>query len=131
MIPISDDESDKQPPVVDNDLQPADDHNVRFGFIIVGDNLDETVKPRYMRCDQYRTKSLHYFNSYALKDRIPLDHLQKSHETLHPHPGHVAASTILPSASDDAALKVCLVETSQLTCTMNISIGYVKKQLEH
>ena len=99
----SDNKSDKQPLVTDTDQQPAVDYDLRFGFIVVGDNLDETVKPRYTRCDQYHTKSLHYFNSYALKDRISLDHLQTFQDTPHPH--HVEASTILPSASDDTTLR--------------------------
>ena len=35
----------------------------------MGDNIDKNVKPRFMRIDK-RTKSLHYFNSYAVKDRV-------------------------------------------------------------
>ena len=99
----SDNKSDKQSLVTDTDQRTAVDYDLRFGFIVVGDKLDETVKPRYTRCDQYQTKSLHYFNSYALKDRISLDHLQTFQDTPHPH--HVEASTILPSASDDTTLR--------------------------
>ena len=41
------------------------------GFKIVGDNIDKNIRPSFQRCD-YQTKSFHYFNSYAVKDRIDL-----------------------------------------------------------
>ena len=44
------------------------------GFKIVGDNLDKTVKPRYMRINK-QARSLNYFNSFAVKDRIDLSSL--------------------------------------------------------
>lgn len=39
------------------------------GYKLVGDNIDKTVKPRYMRSDR-QTQSLHYFHLYAVKDRV-------------------------------------------------------------
>ena len=39
------------------------------GFKIVGDNIDKTVRPRHMRSDR-QAESLHYFHSYAVKDRV-------------------------------------------------------------
>ena len=42
-----------------------------FGFKIVGDNLDQYVKPRFMRSDRL-SMSVHYFNSYCVHDIIPL-----------------------------------------------------------
>ena len=38
-------------------------------YKLVGDNIDKVVKPRHMRID-HQAKSLHYFHSYAVKDRI-------------------------------------------------------------
>ena len=40
----------------------------------MGDNLDKTVKPRYMRINN-QARSLNYFNSFAVKDRIDLSSL--------------------------------------------------------
>ena len=40
-----------------------------YGCKIVGDNLDQDVKPRFMRLDR-PTHSLHYFNLYAVRDII-------------------------------------------------------------
>jgi len=37
------------------------------GFKIVGDNIDKNVRPSFQRA-QHQTKSLHYFNSYAVRD---------------------------------------------------------------
>lgn len=39
-----------------------------LGFKIIGDNLDRNIKPRHQRFDR-QTRSLHFFNSYAVLDR--------------------------------------------------------------
>ena len=38
------------------------------GFRIVGDNIDRSLRPRHQTLDS-RTRSFHYFNSYAVLDR--------------------------------------------------------------
>ena len=38
-------------------------------FKIVGHNIDKTVRPRHQTLKK-RTQSLHYFHSFAVKDRI-------------------------------------------------------------
>ncbi|KAL5506330.1 hypothetical protein EMCRGX_G007948 [Ephydatia muelleri] len=45
-----------------------------YGFRLVGDNVDKNVKPRDMRLNR-QTTSLHYFHTYAVKDRICFSHL--------------------------------------------------------
>ncbi len=47
----------------------TEDVSVTAGFKVVFDNIDMNVKPRYMRGD-FQTRSLHYVNAYAVKDRI-------------------------------------------------------------
>ncbi|KAL5484341.1 hypothetical protein EMCRGX_G020815 [Ephydatia muelleri] len=47
------------------------------GFRLVGDNLDKTIKPRNMRLSRQST-FLHYFNVYAVKDRINFSHLNSN-----------------------------------------------------
>ena len=47
-------------------------------YVIVGDNLDKTISPRYMRSD-HQKQSIHYFHMYASLDRVnaidlPADH---------------------------------------------------------
>ena len=44
------------------------------GFKLIGDNVDKNIKPRNMRLGS-QTSSLHYFNTYAVKDRINFQHL--------------------------------------------------------
>lgn len=38
-------------------------------YIIVGDNIDKTVNPRFMTSDHQR-QSIHYFHSYGVQDRV-------------------------------------------------------------
>ena len=40
-------------------------------FKLVGDNIDKDIKPCQMRFDN-QTRSLHYFHTYAVKDRVDL-----------------------------------------------------------
>ena len=41
------------------------------GFKIVGDNIDKNVRPRHETLER-RSRSLHYFHSYAILDRVDL-----------------------------------------------------------
>ena len=52
-------------------------------FKIVGDNIDKEVRPKNMRSD-YQARSLHYFHSYAVKDRVNLDNFEDQHQTSAP-----------------------------------------------
>ena len=54
-------------PVVNNSI--SDPCSIPCGFKLVGDNIDKHIKPREMRED-FQAQSLHYFNSYAVKDRL-------------------------------------------------------------
>lgn len=44
-------------------------HSTTPGYKLVIDNIDSTVKPRYMRED-VQNESLHYVQVYAVKDRV-------------------------------------------------------------
>ena len=44
------------------------------GFTLVGDNIDKTVRRRHQLMDR-TTQSLHYFNSYAVRDRVDFSSL--------------------------------------------------------
>uniref|UniRef100_A0A1X7THQ5 DUF6589 domain-containing protein n=1 Tax=Amphimedon queenslandica TaxID=400682 RepID=A0A1X7THQ5_AMPQE len=98
--------SDVQQEVVtekDNEQCIADSEPLCTSFKIVGDNVDKNVTPRYMRSD-IRTKSLHYYHSFAVKSRINVDDLpsQKPDSCL-PSPTYIAKS-LLPSVNDDDCL---------------------------
>ena len=47
-------------------------------YRLCGDNIDKTVKQRYMRSDAYKTGSIHYFHSYAVADRIDFGSLPET-----------------------------------------------------
>ena len=66
------------------------------GFVVVGDNVDKKVKPRYMTSDN-QSKDLHYFHLYALKDRIDLS--EASEDPLNLNPDAVLA-TLIPTDDD-------------------------------
>ncbi len=52
------------------------------GFKIVGDNIDKNVRPSFQRLT-HQTKSLHFFHSYAVKDRV---NLSSASDTRKPRP---------------------------------------------
>ena len=71
-------------------------------FILIGDNIDKTVRPRHMSM-AHQSQSLHYFQFYAALDRIDFRSLVNDTPI-----GDVSAlplSTFLPSLADSAALK--------------------------
>ena len=79
--------------------------NPSLPFKLVGDNLDKNIRPRYQRFNVHRTKSLHYFHSYAVRDRISFQNLPFT------HPSHCLpskqrlAESLLPSTADDDMLR--------------------------
>lgn len=72
---------------------------ITVGFKLVMDNIDSTVRPRYMHEDA-QNQSLHYVQVYAVKDRIDYSSI----------PDPAPSSTrnifnIIPSSDDYAQLK--------------------------
>ena len=55
---------------------------------------------RYMRCDQFRSKYLHYFNMFATQDRVPLSELSVPQPVSLSTASHVS-ELLLPSLTDD------------------------------
>jgi L1 cell adhesion molecule like protein len=70
------------------------------GFKLVGDNLDKNVRPRYRRVD-HPTESLHFFQYYAVRDRVNLmDVPDLPNPSLHKHSSDIDLNVILPSTAD-------------------------------
>ena len=67
----------------------------------MGDNIDKNVTPTEIRVDS-QTKSLHYFYSDAVRDRIDLS----AYNDCPPHPDTdlIQLDTLLPSNDDHGAL---------------------------
>ena len=70
-------------------------------FKIVGDNVDKNIHPRDMRFDN-QTRSLHYFHSYGVRDRVNIDDYSDQFEP--PDHGSIELTHILPSQLDDSAM---------------------------
>ena len=66
-------------------------------YKVVGDNLDKNVKPTDYRVDS-QTKSLHFFQSYAVRDRIDLSSYDDSPPVV--DESSIDTTKLLPSASD-------------------------------
>ena len=54
--------------------------SVNTGYKIVFDNIDKNVAPRFMR-NEHQIRSLHYFHSYAVKDRLDFSNLSSQRPT--------------------------------------------------
>ena len=81
--------------------QPA---SVTF-YRICGDNIDKSVKHRYMRSDFQGSSSLHYFHSYATADRIDFLKLSDKSPPAKQLGNHAEAFILLPSLEDEEALR--------------------------
>ena len=71
------------------------------GFKLVGDNIDKTVRPRHETIDM-KSQSLHYFNAYAVLDRVNLSSFSDIPPTTNIH--NLPLELLLPSASSLHAL---------------------------
>ena len=78
-------------------------------FKLVGDNLDKSVKARYMRLGGSRNQSLHYFHSFAVLYRVDFSGLPGVHPQLCLNNPSKRAISLLPSTADDKALKELFV----------------------
>ena len=68
-------------------------------YILQGDNYDTTVHARDMRMDN-QNKSLHYFNTYAVKDRPDFYMLDSDHSATSKDIRSAPISTFLPTMED-------------------------------
>ena len=85
----------------------------------VGDNIDKSVRARYLRFDVgYKNRSLHYFHYYAVLNWIDFSGIPDVHpHTCHNSPQQIAVS-LLPSADDDSILKhLFATHVSRVLCT--------------
>jgi len=64
------------------------------GLVIVGDNIDKNFRPSYQRQDR-QTKSLHYFHTYAVKNRVDVSSLSDARPA-----AVITLENLLPTQSD-------------------------------
>ncbi len=70
-------------------------------YKLVGDNIDKNVRPREMTSDN-QTRSLHYFHTYALRDRVDLS--TYSNEVRMPVLDSVQLDNFLPTSTDEKVI---------------------------
>lgn len=70
-------------------------------YRLVGDNIDKNVRPRNMT-SQHQVRSLHYFHSYAVRDRIDLSDASSEIPTL--SMCEMRVEDLLPSEDDHLVL---------------------------
>lgn len=70
-------------------------------YKLVGDNIDKHVKPREMRVDA-QSQSLHFFNVYAVRDRVDASNL--SDQPSLPDVSSIRVEDILPTPDDHTAI---------------------------
>lgn len=106
--------------------------SINAGYKIVFDNLDKTIKPRYMSIEKQST-SLHYVHGYAVKDRIDFSTYSAANESGKER----NVFSLLPAASDYATLKrrfsihVTRIITSYLTFFTEDFEGLVNHHIKH
>jgi len=98
----------------------------------VGDNIDKNVKPRDMRAE-HQTQSLHYFHSFAVKDRIDFSSLPNTISLIS---CAEVEFNVLPSATDQLEFdnNLCVLISRVVTQYMLFfreSSGKVKQHIEH
>lgn len=90
-------------------------------YKLVGDNVDLTVNPRYMRIDN-KLSSLHYYHSCAVQDRINV------HDLLNERPSQTSVSvqekakSLLPTESDDDVIVKNILQESYSTLFSSLKL---------
>ena len=99
------------------------------GFKIVGDNIDKTIRRRHQRNDR-TTQSLHYFNSFAVRDRVDFSSLSEDRPDISLDAS--SAERLLPSDKDlkqlllNFEILVGRILTEHLPCLRRLSDASVK-----
>lgn len=118
-----------------NSFVTSDDHSVATNrYIITGDNLDKTIKPRFMTIN-HQTQSLHYFHAYAALNRISFSGLSEDTPTSRLLRS-LSASIFLPSLNDCQKLRNnYVVLVARVICSTLKTFGsfqsYIPKHILH
>ena len=104
------------------------------GFKIVMDNIDMNIRPRHQTFER-QTQSLHYVNSYAVKDRIDFSSFEHATVNTVTHPESLQ-DVLLPSANDREALMAnFVILAGRILCdvipALNKIPGLTTKHIQH
>lgn len=91
---------------------------LQLSYKLVGDNIDKSVKTRYMCLEGGHNQSLHYFHCFAVLNRIDFTEFPDVQPQLCLNSPDNIALTLLPSAEDDQTLKnLFMTHVSRILCT--------------
>ena len=93
-----------------------------LSYKLVGDSIDKTTKHRYMRLDKHnKQECMHYFQVYAVKDRINFRTLSNTFPLTDslPSSDHIV-KTLLPSIDDDKEIKSNMITLMSRVIVDNI-----------
>ena len=82
--------------------QSSETPSQRPTYKLVGDNIDKNVKPREMKID-HQTRSLHYFHTYAVRDRVNMSGY--SDDIRPPNLSEIDVSELLPTNVNESTLR--------------------------
>ena len=95
------------PPLSDrlDDISEEESASIPSSCRLCGDNVDKSIKHRYMRSDTSGNVSdIHYFHSYAVKNRISTNGLSEASPATPTLDAKQVAVSLLPSADDDSTI---------------------------
>lgn len=107
------------------------------GYKLVGDNIDKGVKARYMRVDKYYNKSLHYFHSFAVANRIDFSEFSDVKPSTCMNNPPKRAVQLLPTQEDDRVLRNNFITLVSRVLVDNIPFfkqmfdGVVTQHIQH
>ena len=76
-----------------------------LSFSMLGDNLDQNVKARFIISDSHQNKSLHFFHLCSVRDRIDFSKLPNHHMVGCLNSPRNCVKQLLPTAADYGALR--------------------------
>ena len=79
--------------------EPMEDDTTNVTYSIVGDNIDKSIRPRYMRVDT-GNQLLHYFHYFAALDRVDVNNFSSTPSKLPTCTPHECALSLLPSVEN-------------------------------
>ena len=76
--------------------------NQWYGYKMVGDNWDKGMKASFQRHDTHKNASVHYYHSYAVRDRVDLSTCSDVPPDI---PANTTADSLLPTENDIERIK--------------------------
>ena len=91
-------------------------------YHICGDNIDKSIKPRYMKAGVSKPDSIHYFHSYAVADQVDFSLLSEQVTPTQQQDKKQIAVSLLPAPEDDEAMRDNIIILISRILTENLEL---------